>query len=86
MNALTLLDSTLDQPFVELIKNNMDIFRMAERFADPLFEKVSQLSIQGYCMWHEFFKMESSDEPVHPTEDAVGGIIKDFEAKGVPVY
>ena len=58
----------------------MGLFRMAERFSDPLFEKVGNLSIAGYCMWMEYFDMESSQEP--ETETQTNKLVEYFAAKG----
>lgn len=71
-----------DQPFVNQIKDNIDLFRMAERFSDPLFEKVGNLSIKGYCMWMEYFGMETKPEPQSQTNE----LIKYFESKGGHVF
>ena len=55
---------------------------MAERFADPLFEKVGKLTVEGWIMWMEFFNMEATPEPEAPTND----MIKFFESKGAQVF
>lgn len=55
---------------------------MAERFSDPLFEKVGNLSIKGYCMWMEYFGMETKPEPQSQTNE----LIKYFESKGGHVF
>jgi len=60
----------------------MELFRMAERFADPLFEKVGKLTVEGWIMWMEFFNMEATPEPEPPTND----MIKYFESKGAHVF
>ena len=58
----------------------MELFRMAERFSDPLFEKVGKLSIVGYCMWMEYFDMESAPET--ELEMQTNKLVEYFAAKG----
>lgn len=53
---------------------------MAERFSDPLFEKVGEMSIAGYCMWMEFFEMEYKQLPEQ--EPNTNKLVEYFEAKG----
>ena len=60
----------------------MGLFRMAERFSDPLFEKVSKLSVEGWCMWMEYFETEDPPEPEHHPD----GLIRYFESKGAHVF
>lgn len=58
----------------------MELFRMAERFSDPLFEKVGELSIMGWVAWMEYFSMESAPEPVNETQ--ANKLVEYFTAKG----
>jgi len=60
----------------------MTLFRMAARFSDPLFEKVSRLSIAGYCMWMEYFDMEYVPEP----QSTTNALVDYFESKGAQVF
>ena len=53
---------------------------MAERFSDPLFEKVGELSIMGWIAWMEYFEMESSQEP--KTESETNKLVEYFASKG----
>jgi len=70
------------QPFVDQVQDNMTLFRMAARFSDPLFEKVSRLSIAGYCMWMEYFDMEDAPEP----QSTTNALVDYFESKGAQVF
>lgn len=58
----------------------MDMFRMAERFSDPLFEKVGKMSVEGWVMWMEYFDMESSQE--HEQETQINKLVEHFASKG----
>lgn len=55
---------------------------MAERFSDPLFEKVGELSIAGWVMWLEYFEMDSTPEPQTQTNE----LIEYFESRGGHVF
>lgn len=69
-----------DPPFVELVKDNMELFRMAERFSDPLFEKVGELSMMGWVAWMEYFGMESAPETENETH--ADKLVEYFTSKG----
>lgn len=60
----------------------MELFRMAERFSDPLFEKVGNLSIKGWIAWIEFFAMVAIPEPEPPVNE----LVKHFESRGAHVF
>ena len=62
----------------------MELFRMAERFSDPLFEKVGNLSIKGWIAWIEYFDMEATPEPEQ--EQPANELIKHFESRGAHVF
>lgn len=59
---------------------------MAERFSDPLFEKVGELSIIGYCIWMEYFEMEEKSSPNTQPEQQRNELIKYFEGRGGHVF
>lgn len=65
----------------------MELFRMAERFSDPLFEKVGNLSIKGWIAWIEFFAMEEeSSIYARAKEQGTNELVKCFESKGGYVF
>ena len=35
---------------------------MAERFADPTFEKIGKLTVEAWAVWKAYFEMEESRE------------------------
>lgn len=53
---------------------------MAERFSDPLFEKVGELSIMGWIAWLEYFEMESVPETENETQ--TNKLVEYFASKG----
>jgi hypothetical protein len=53
---------------------------MAERFSDPLFEKVGELSIVGWIAWMEYFEMESVPETENETQ--TNKLVEYFASKG----
>lgn len=56
---------------------------MAERFCDPLFEKVGALTITGWAMWMEFFAMECNVQTEAQSRDKqVNDMVSYFESKG----
>ena len=61
----------------------MELFRMAERFSDPLFEKVGELSIMGWVAWMEYFNVESVPETENETQ--ADKLVEYFASKGAHV-
>jgi len=59
---------------------------MAERFSDPLFEKVGRLSVKGYCIWLEYFDMEDPHTDTIEPKSAVQRIKEEYEARGGYVF
>ena len=57
---------------------------MAERFADPLFEKIGALSVEGWIRWIEYFDMETESE--HVPEKPSNDIAEYFEGRGAKVF
>jgi hypothetical protein len=53
----------------------MDMFRMAERFSDPLFERVGKLSVMGWLNCMEYFEMETSQDG---TQDMQTNILVEY--------
>ncbi|MHC1600240.1 MAG: hypothetical protein ACXQS5_05410 [Candidatus Methanospirareceae archaeon] len=53
---------------------------MAERFSDPLFDKVGELSIMGWITWMEYFDMESAPETELETQ--TNRLVEHFTSKG----
>jgi hypothetical protein len=58
----------------------MDMFRMAERFSDPLFERVGKLSVMGWVTWMEYFEMETSQDGTQ--EMQTNKLVEYFAGKG----
>ena len=62
-----------------MVEDNIELLKLAEKFGDPLLEKVPKLSVYGWKMWLAYFKMvdkrgvvnsrqqQIDDAPMHPS-------------------
>ena len=65
--------------FDDAIKDNIDLIMLAEKFGDPLFEKVTKLTSYGRMLWLAYFKQvgekhdaesmkhQIAEIPMHPS-------------------